>query len=332
MGICQADPKVATWANMAIERLLIDPMAPEEGWWGGKIDLHLTASIADRSAYVTVPREIGRLVGVAVCNQPVPIRNGFYEYLQFGAGLKPSTCQGGSCDSLLQAFERDNIVTLAPMLPTPQQIRVYPTDTRDTGRRVLIQGKDQNKKVVLSTDAVTGGPSAGEYLQLAFPFSTSLNTFSPPLFGLQKDETYGPLEFFQVDPVTGVETPLTTMDPGEGVASYRRYLINGIPTHNLCCASPAKPLQLKAQGRLDFIPVINETDYLTIPCVPALLEEAQSLRYSRMDSATAAQQAIVHHAAALRLLNGQLDAYAGKTSVAVRVSLFGSAPLRPQPV
>ena len=332
MGICQADPKVAAYCNESQDRLLIDPLTPDQGWWGGSVDLNLAATIQDRSAYVAVPREIGRLVGVAICDHPLAIRNRFYEYLQFGAGLKPSKCQGGHCDSLLQAYERDNVVTLAPMLPTPQQIRVYPSDTRDTGLRVFIQGRDQNKKTVLSTDPTTGQATTGEYLQIAFPFTTSLNTFSPPLYGIQKDETYGPLEFFQVDPATGAETILTAMEPTEGVASYRRYLVNGIPTHNLCCASPASPLHLKAKGRLDFIPVVNETDYLTIPCVPALIEEALSLRLSRMESGSSQQDSIYHHGAALRLLNGQLDAYEGKVSTAVKVSLFGSARLRPQPV
>jgi hypothetical protein len=120
------------------------------------------------------------------------------------------------------------------------------------------------------------------------------------------------------------------MDPNEGVASYRRYLINGIPSNNLCCTSPGSPLQLTAQGRLDFIPVQNETDYLTIPNVPALIEESQAGRFRKMENGL--NQSVYHHNQALMLLNGQIDAYEGKTNTAINVPIWGSQRLRRQPV
>ena len=322
---------VAAYCNDAQERLLMDPMAPSEGWWGGTVTLNLTASIIHGAAYVVTPREIGRLTDAAVCGRPIRIQNGFFEYLQFGRGVEPKACRSELCGSQLQAYERDNAVTFAPLLATPQQVRIYPTDIRDTALRVLLQGKDQNGQIILTTDPSTGQAAPGEYLQLAFPFTTSVNQFST-ITGIQKDQTYGLLQFFQMNPNTGAEVPLSSMEPNEGVASYRRYLVNGIPSQNLCCASPGTPLQLTAQGRLDFIPVMNETDYLTIPNVPALIEEAQSARYSKMDSGSATQQSLFHHARALSLLNGQIDAYEGKTNTAISVPIFGSHRLRRQPV
>lgn len=331
MGICQSDPMVAAYANEAQERLMIDPMAPSEGWYGGTVTLNLTASITSGAAYVSTPREIARLTDVAVCGQPIRIRNGFYEYLQFGTGLQPKACRSSACGSSLSAYERDNVVTLAPLLSTPQKIRMYPTDIRDTGLRVLLQGKDQNGQIILCTDPGTGLSAPGEYVGLNFPFVTSANDYST-ITGIQKDQTYGPVQFFQVDPTTGIEVPLSAMEPSEGVAWYRRYLINGIPSQNLCCASPASPLQLTAQGRLEFISVANETDYLTIPCVSALIEEAMSIRFGKMESPNAAQQSALHHQKALALLNGQLDATGGKVNTAISVPIFGSRKLRRQPV
>lgn len=329
MGYCQADPMVAAYCNDAQERLLMDPLCPDEGWYGGSITMNLTATVSNGSAYVVTPREIARLIVMGVCSNPVRIRNGFYEYLQFGRGLQPKPCCAGHCGSEFQAFERDNVVTFSELLSTPQLIRVYPTDVRDTGLRVLLQGKDQNGQIILTTDPGTGQSAPGEYLQLAFPFSTSINQFST-LTGLQKDQTYGPLQFFQVDPATGVEVALSTMDPNEASAGYRRYLVNGIPTVNLCCTG--SQIQITAQGRIDFIPVTNETDYLTIPCVPALTEEAQSIRFSRMDAGNAATQSVIHHQRALSLLCGQLDKFHGKVNTAVGLKIFGSQPMRRQSI
>ena len=118
------------------------------------------------------------------------------------------------------------------------------------------------------------------------------------------------------------------MEPNESTANYRRYLVAGIPNLSVCCQSGAT-LQVSAQARLDFVPVVNETDYLTIPNVPALIEESLSLHYSRQDSTLAAQQSGIHHQRALALLMGQLDKYTGKVSTAVRVPIFGGNRLRP---
>ena len=309
----------------------MDPMTPDEGWWGGWVTLNLSVAVSNGAAYITTPREIARLVIMGVCQQPIRIRNGFYEYLQFGSGLQPKTCRTGSCGSIFEAFERDRVVTFAELLPTPQTIRIYPNDARDANLRVLLQGKDQNGLTVLTTDPNTGQSAPGEYIVLTFPFSNSVNQYSV-VNGIQKDQTFGPLQFFQVDPTTGTEVALSTMQPNEFEASYRRYLINGIPSTNLCCTSPGNPVSVAAQGRLDFIPVENETDYLIVQNVPALIEEAMSIRYSRMGSSGASEKILLHHIRALNLLNGQLDAYEGKTNTAIKMPLFGSQPMRRQPV
>ncbi len=329
MGVCAADPAVIAYCNDATQRLMLDVLCPDEGWIGMWATMHLTAAKVCQHAYVTTPREVARIIVMGVCQTPVHMRNGFYEYLNFGNGLQPKAClQGCHGGRSFDTYDRDNVVTLFDFLTTPQNLRFYPTDARDAGFRVLSQGLDANGQVVLTTDPGTGQSAPGEYIALGFPFVDSVNTYSR-ITGLQKDQTYGPVQIFQVDPVTGVETALSTMEPNESVASYRRYLINGIPNFNCNCPQPGL-VQITCQVRLDFIPVANETDYLTIPNVPALIEESISIRYSRMDSPNAQNQAISHHMRAIALLNGQLDAVIGKVSTAVRVPIFGSQKLHRQ--
>lgn len=327
LGVCQADPQVAVYCNDAMQRLKMDPLAPDEGWYGSSARMHLTAVKATHHAYVTTPQEVARIIVMAVCDRPVEMRNGFYEFLQFGAGLQPKHCRTG-CGQTFATYDRDNAVTLAHLLPTPQTIRVYPTDSRDAGRRVLVQGLDANGQAVLTTDPGTGLSSPGEYISMAFPFTDSVNQYSK-LTGIQKDQTYGPIQIFQVEPTTGVETALSAMEPNEQTASYRRYLLAGIPNFNCNCLQPGM-VQIEAQVLLDFIPVQNETDYLSIPNVPALIQESMAIKYERMDSPNASQKSQEHHAKALAYLNGQLDALNGKTSTAVAVPIFGSNRLHRQ--
>lgn len=329
MGICTADTAVTAYCNDAQDRLLMDPLAPDEGWYGGWITLALTATSVNGTSYVTTPREICRLIDIAVCQNPLHIRNGFYEYLKYGSGLQPKTC-APTCSILFEAYERDNVPTLNSLLSTPQIIRAYLTDPRDSGRRVLIQGKDQNAQVILTTDPGTARSAPGEYLTLVSPFVDSTNQFST-ISGIQKDETWGNIQFFQVDPTAGTEVPLSVMEPTEQSANYRRYLLNGANNLTTCCTTGGT-LQITAQGRLDYIPVFNETDYLTIPNVPALIEESMSIRFSRMDSSSASQQSALHHGRAIAYLNGQLDKQLGKVNTAVKVPIFGSNRLTRQPV
>lgn len=328
MGICAGDPMVATYCNDAQERLLIDPLCPEEGWWGGSMTMILTASVSNGASYIVAPRDVARITDIAWCNRPLHIRNGFYEYLKYGAGLKPRPC-GPNCTTVFEAYERDPVVTLAP-LNAGSTVRVYPTDARDVGLRVLLQGTDTNSQTVLTTDPGTGLSAPGEYLVLQFPYVESTNFFDT-LTGVQKDETFGVVRFYQVDPSTLVELPLSSMEPSEGVAYYRRYLLNAVPSTNACC-STSPTIQVTAKVRLDFVPVANETDYLTIPNIPGLIEECRSIRFSRMDSSASQQQAIVAHGRALSLLMGQLDVYEGKWDTAIKVPLFGSQRLVRQPV
>ena len=313
-----------------------DPMTPEEGWYGGSATMAVNVQVnCQRYAYMTLPREVARLIVLDICKTPVPIRNGFYEFLQFGVGLQPrsSSCGNGTfssqncgCSSITAAFERDNVFTLSDFAGTPQIIRIFPTDNADLGKRVLVQGPDQNGVTVLSTDALTGKSILGEYVYLGAPFAQTVNQFSS-ITGLNKQQTAGFVKVFMVDPSTGAQVPLSSMEPNETTSSYRRYLLNGMPRN--CCTTPENVVTITAQARLDLIPVQSDPDYLLINSLPALIEEAQSIRYSRMDTPSSAALEEKHHRKALAYLNGQLDLYEGKVSTAIGVSLFGAQRLRP---
>jgi len=318
-----------TYTNVCTQRLLNDPLQPDEGWWGTWVTMLFNLAVVNNSAYIRTPENIARIIAYTICDRPRFLRNGFYEYLEFGTGHRPRQCQTACCDTQ-QAFDRPNVPTLVPF-PTsgPQKIRMYPTDNADVGRRVVIQGPDQNGITVLGTDIVTGAANLGETAILEFPFTDSINLFQD-ITGLIKDPTKGPVRFFTVDPNTGLQTALSAMDPNETTAAYRQYLFAGLPIN--CCNIPGGTVQVFAQCKLDYVPVVADTDYLVIPNLAALEEEFQAYRYSKMDSTTGPTLEQKHHAKAIQLLNGQLDHYLGKTRVAVSVSLFGSQRLTRQPV
>lgn len=329
---------MAALVNEAIETLLNDPLQPDEGWWGTWI--RVAFNVTQAQPTFVQPREVARLILMDVCNHPTRIQNGFYEFLDFGRGLQPSGCPNNiasaaglsspPCNQTLQAYDRESTPILGTQQATPQFVRMFATDPRDYGANVLVQGTDQNGMQILGTDALTGAPISGEVLALGSPFTTSVNQFSNPITGLQKDATFGPVTFFQVDPVTAAVVPLSVMEPSEVSAAYRRYFVNGLPTN--CCNTPGGQVQIVAMAKLDFIPVMSDSDYLIIPNVPALIRECEAIRYSTMDTANAFKMSQQKHAAAISLLMGQLDAMLGKERPAITVPIFGSDRLRMQPI
>lgn len=341
IGKCASDfNDVRDDANECMERLLYDPLTPDEGWLGGWGRFALNVQPINPPngyVYVTTPRDVARLILIDICNHPIKLRNGFYEFMEFSTGLQPrsSACgngtllsQGCACRTVSNSYDRDNVPTLSDLAGTPQFLRFFPSNSGDAGKRVLVQGKDNNNQTVLSVDPLTGQAIQGEFVTLSFPFNQTVNQYSI-LTGLNKDTTLGPVQVFQIDASTGAQATLSTLDPSENTGWYRRYLLTGLPAN--CCSTPAGTVTVTAQARLEFLPVVTDADFLSIPNIPALILEGRALRYERIDNQLSAGLAAQHHAKALQMLNGQLDMYQGKVNTAITVPLAGSDRFRLNP-
>lgn len=325
IGLCTGDvATIADRVNTAQRRLIYAKEGRDEGWWGTWAEI--VFNVSRESPYITLPWEVARLEAMDVCSFPVPIQNQFYEYLNFGNGRMPKESRWAACrDFIRQGYTRNNAITSVEMTNAPQYIVAYPTDAQDLGKRTLIQGVDADGGTIYSQD----GPNnvQGVFLPFTPPNSVMTPMTLNQLSGIQKDITVGPVRYYQHDPETGDETLLLTMQPGEQTASYRRYYLNGLPCN--CCVSPSSnnQVQVTALVKLELLPVTVDTDYLLIQNLEAIIEECQSIRYSEMDSTTAKQMASERHLQAIRLLNGELNHYIGKDSVAVNFKPFGSARL-----
>lgn len=330
IGSCTADtPGIANYVNAAQRRLLMCREAGDEGWWGTWAEVAFNA-VARNQPYITLPREIARAEKIDVCQHPVPIQNQFYEYLDFGNGRMPKRHQDNF--GVKQSYTRNNVPTFIDLWPPPQILRIFATDPTDIGasRRVLLQGTDPTGNTIYSQDGLN--QVTGIFVTVGSPFSDSPVQFSA-ITGIQKDVTSGPIQIFQVDPATGAQVLLLTMEPSETTASYRRYYFDNLPCN--CCHNPnigVQPLQVTAIVKLDLIPVVTDTDYTLIQNLEAITEECSSIRYSEMDTETGKKMAADRHTQAVRMLQGELVHYLGKTNAAVNFSPFGTARLNRQRV
>jgi hypothetical protein len=317
---------IAQSVNAAQRRLLFAKEAGDEGWWGTFAEV--VWNVPRMAPFITLPREIARVQGVAVCGRPIAMQNAFFEYLQFGNGRLPHLSNNCAGHRPMQIVSRNNVCTFADLTNAPQYIAVYPTDPADAqaARRVLIQGHDQNDAAIYTLDG--SNQVLGQFLTLEVPF-TKTTMLINRLTGIQKDVTIGPVQFFQLDPNTGAQTLLLTMEPSETTAWYRRYYLDALPRD--CCygasTSATPTVQVAAICKLELIPVAVDTDYLLIGNIEAIIEEAQANRYGKMDDPNAATLEAKCHAKAIGHLKSELIHYLGKDDPAINFKPFGSASL-----
>lgn len=338
IGLCASDINgLAGYINSAERRLLTAKEASDEGWWGTWAEVAF--NVTQASPYVTMPRSIARAEAFNLCNNPIDLNNQFYEYLRFGNGRLPKLFNN-TCRDRLAAYTRNNAPGFVDITNPPQYILIVPENPNDSGIRILVQGRDSAGNTIYSLD----GPNnvQGIYGTLAVPNSMILapGTASPMPYsvitGYQKDITQGPVQIFQVDPTTGAQVLLHTMQPGETTGWYRRYYFNNLP-FDCCtangpvsgCPSTVTPgvVQVTAICKMENIPVAYDTDYLLLQNLEAITEECQAIRYGDIDTPSAKQMEARHHQKAIGLLNGELAHYQGMNDPAVSFAPFGSANL-----
>jgi hypothetical protein len=329
VGLCKDNaPEIYRIANRAERNLLNCKEVGEDGWIGTFAEIAFTMNrcIPD----VVLPREVCRLEMIDVCGRPIALQNQFYEYLRYGNGRmgSPDFHRGTRRFLPTTAYMRNNAVTQVELFPAPQILSVYVTNPVDVGKRILLQGTDQGGMPIFTQDVLNG--VTGQFVTFSLPFATAPQQFSQ-LTGIQKDITEGQVQLFQVDPVTGAQVLLLTMEPSETTAWYRRYHLSPLPW-NCCNGQPPIPpaasvVNLTAIAMLEHIDVRVDTDYFLIQELEALTLEAQSIRMSKNDSPAALAQAMAYHKEAVRLLIGQASRYLGKETPAIQFRPFGSASL-----
>lgn len=331
IGVCANDlPLIAATANRC-QQMLIDA-GGETGWLGGW--MKVVFAVDRCNPYVTLPREFSRIINLDACRFPMQLQNEFYEFLEAGVGLQSY----GKCQNWCGAiggYGRGFFPVLRELDPVGQQLRVYLTDARDIGRRVLVgPAWDQNGTPIYSQD---GNNSVnGFYMTLEQPFTTS--TFQVSRFtGIQKDASFGDVLLYQVDATTGLQVLLSRYAPDELIPSYQRYYFNGLP----CSCAPVCPqsaclvpvnavpptVGVTAICKLEFIPANRATDFLIIGNIPALIEEGKSVRFADMDSANAPLFEAKSHKKAIQLLQNELGGVIGKLNLAVNFAPWGTSRL-----
>ena len=335
-------PKIANAVNRAQESLLSDERLNEQGPPQGYAEM--VFAVNRKNPCITCPRDVARLMAIDVCSRPTPLRNQWFEYLEFGDGRMPKSdrweqrCGWWS----RQGLARNNSALFEDLQNLPQQIQIF-SSAQDcaanpqTGAipRVFLEGVSKGVKVVSQDNGQT---VQGEFITLAQPYAMSAYSYDF-ITGVQKDATQQNAQFFQSDPTWGTSSPILTMEPGELTAWYRRYYIHELPER--CCPVvrpiPMYPppqacgcpyprpeyVQVSALAKLALVPVSALTDYTLIQSVEAIIRECQANRMGGMDDSASQAKAIQYHNEAIRILVGQAISQEGKNNISVSFNPYG---------
>jgi hypothetical protein len=318
--LCENDvARVKEYLNEAVFNLV--QAGGETGWFGSWAKVVFNVAAAD--PYITLPAKFARAIAFDVCRVPVRIQNEWYEFLEAGIGLQSEVNR--KC-SVLETYERGNVPTAYDLTSSNQYIRIYVTDIRDVGKRVVFsQALDQNGNGIYTTDGTQ--TVDGFYLDLLSPMVTT--SFIVTAFkAVQKPNTFGDIIVKQVDATTGEESLLARYTPDENNPSYRRYYIQALPRE--CCCSGETTVPVTAMLKYEYYPVNRVTDLVLIQNISALIAECESIRYGAMDTVQAQQLSAAKHQRAIMLLNQQLTHEYGKSMPAINVAPWGTAKLERQ--
>ena len=299
LSLGSTDSRVAGYINEAQERLLY------KGKWVGT---YAKYAVANSNGTITWPRQLETIEAVAVSDTPGIVRNEWYEFLENGPGLRDSA-DGDD----LTLIDRGEAVVFSDIDGSNKRLRLHTAVTADAGKKVLLQGYDKNGNWIRTLE--DGSYIDGEYVTLTSGYVETLNIFTE-LVGAQKPKTEGSVTVKEYDTTTTTERTIATYEPNETRPSYRRSLIPGLPD--------TSTKTVTVVGKLRFIPVANDTDWLIISHEAAIKEMVMSIDKAEKNLP---QEAAMYEGRAVKLLEEQLMHYLGDGAAAVprfqNASTFG---------
>lgn len=263
-GMCSDDPRLVDLINEAQQRLLT-----RGKWWG----TYQKYQICVANGCITWPRQIATIEAVAVCNQPIKVRNEWHEFLENGWGLRNGDSSG------LTLFDRGSVCAFDDITNNTTKIKVYADVAEDDDAEILLQGYDENGNWIRTQ--VDGAWVDGEYVAINAATPATSTKFFASLTGVQKPITNGPVRLYKYDTSDSTQSAMAYYEPDETTPWYRRSLISDLANQGSSSTCETKAVTVMA--KMEFIPARQDTDYLLIGNLPALKDMIQAVKKGEAD-------------------------------------------------
>lgn len=306
LGYCPDDERFRDDYNFAQEQLL------NHGRWKGT-----TAWVqfcVDTLGCVVQPRNVETVERWAVSGVPAHMENWYWSFIRY-VGKIPTCKNCGNCGSVsgcgcgaLYAVQMGTSPLYIRMqaIPGPRYLKLYPRSISDVGKRVLIQGYDDNQEWVRRS--YSGAYVDGEYITLSVPFAISTARYTA-VTGAQKDITDMPVKVYSYNDADAVEVQLAEWDSDEVNPSYTVFQMPKAACQG--CKGARGSVTVDAIVKLAHIPVRLDTDWLLIGNLVAIEHAMRGQQHYANNRDTEGDKEMLR---AINQLNHELRTFTGDRS------------------
>lgn len=297
-----------------------------------------------------MPPQIASIEKASVCGSPLRMRDMWYEFLENGFGiqyaLNNTTSSSGAisgggccgansamwpgCFGMGDALQRGTFPTFQDIHGTNKKLTVVCDLISDVGKEVLLLGYDENNNWIRTTQS--GVIRDGEIVALAQNAgTTTVNKFTVVTDIQPPDDLDGQWWLYEYNVDTAILRMLGHYQYFETRPNYQRYFFPMIPSgtdsNGDCTLTTVEVI-----AKLDFIPVVRDTDYLVIGSLPALKEMTRAIYLSENEPDYEKAQRILTAGEALAMheLNKELEHYLGERVIGV--DIVGASVGSAQPI
>lgn len=272
-GVCGSSDAFRSYLNKAVRMLMT-----RGNFWG-------TVQLMRFCVYnecLTWPRQVGTILAVNTCGQPVNVWNNWFQFAHIG-GMRDISSAGFSIDGCNCRgdlnMENQGTTPVYFQVPCGNEfyVRSYPSVRADIGKKVTIFGIDSNGQVVQTKNS-DGVWRDGETIVNALPFVSTTKRYRE-ITRVVRDKTSAPGRLYYYDPDNDVLRDCAVYDPTDMAPDFRFTKIPGLlRSRSVTCANGAR--QVSALVKLQFIPVENDNDLVLISNLDALGNMIQGIRKS----------------------------------------------------
>jgi len=260
LNLCVGDERLDQFVNRCQRRIIEKSRADL---------LHRRIRICVNNNCIVTPRGVAALTDAALCSTPIPVRNGWYEFLQNADNVDVGNPGYGP----IGLHFRQECPHYRNITTTGSTVKIYTEVNEAAGAHVMLYGYDRYERKVRSDWDGDGEPNDGIMIPIVGP----PNSFTDPtewmgggLLHVTKTATRGRVLMYEVNPITLAETLLAIYEDDETKPSYKQYLLRGtVPV--------GRDITLTAMAKVDFSPATKADDVLFIPSLEALRLMAEAI-------------------------------------------------------
>lgn len=336
LGVCADDARLIEFINEAQERLL------SKGLWYGSFGRF---RICVDGGCITLPPQLATLESVALCGMPVSVRDEWFEFLDNGMGMRGTENTGCGCSSSSsssgatitgpgccgeEALKRGYACTYKDIIPTGKKVNLVCDLATDVGKEVLVLGYDDNGNWIRTDQG--GTIKDGEIILLAQSAGTTSTSYFSSVNDIQlPDDMDGQSWIYEYDVSAATRRLIGKYEYFETRPHYARYFLPGVRPQS-CGEDSCCQTAVDVMGKMEYIPVKVDTDYLIISCIPALKEMAVAVSQAEKapDPITKNQIILSGETMAIRELDAQLRHYRGNVQTGINIvgsSIYSNDPI-----